>query len=100
MEFKTITGSIRQVEARYREARAKTEYVFLKIDAPLSRHEVTHKLSGYIQRKGYAGGVIIAYFTMIGELYQWTETELRQKKSGSCDPAAIQGKSDIPKCPR
>jgi len=100
MEFKTVTGSIRQVEERYKEARAKTEHIFLKIDAPLSRHEVTRKLSGYIQRKGYTGGIILAYFAQTGEFYQWTETELGQKKSGSCDPAAIRGKSDIPKCPR
>jgi hypothetical protein len=100
MEFKTITGSIRQVEERYKEARAKTGYVFLKIDAHLARHDVTRKLSGYIGRKGYSGGVILAYFTQTGEFYQWTEAELGQKKSGSCDPAAIQGKSDIPKCPR
>ena len=100
MEFKTITGSIRQVEERYKEARVKSERVFIKIDAPLSRHEVSRKLSGYIQRKSYKGGVIFAYFTESGEFYRWTETELRQKKSGSCDPAAIRGKSDKPKCPR
>jgi hypothetical protein len=100
MEFKTVTGSIRQVEERYKEARAKTENIFLKIDAPLSRHDVTRKLSGYIQRKGFTGGVILAYFSESGEFYRWTETELGHKKSGSCDPAAIRGKSDIPKCPR
>jgi len=100
MEFKTVTGSIRQVEERYKEARAKTENIFLKIDAPLSRHEVTRKLSGYIRRKGYKGGVILAYFTQSGEFHQWTEIELVQKKSGPCDPAAIRGKSDIPKYPR
>jgi len=100
MEFKTVTGSIRQVEERYKEARVKTEYIFLKIDAPLSSHEVTRKLSGYIQRKGYTGGIIFAYFAQNGEFHQWTEDGLRQKKSGSCDPAAIQGKSDKPKCPR
>jgi len=104
MEFKTITGSIRQVEERYKEARVKTENIFLKIDTSLSRHEVTRKLSGYIQRKGYTGGIILAYFTQSGEFYQWTEAELicnvGQKKSGSCDPAAIRGKSEKPKCPR
>ncbi|GHV85777.1 hypothetical protein AGMMS50230_13850 [Spirochaetia bacterium] len=100
MEFKTITGSIRQVEERYKEARAKTAYVFLKIDAHLTRHDVTRKLSGYIERKGYSGGVITAYFTQSGEFYRWREAELGQKKSGPCDPAAIQGKPDKPKCPR
>jgi hypothetical protein len=100
MEFKTISGSIRQVEERYKEARAKTDYVFLKIDAPITRHEVTRKLSGYIGRRGYSGGVILAYFTRSGEFYQWSEAELGQKKSLPCGRAAIQGKSDIPKCPR
>ena len=100
MEFKTITGSTRQVEVRYKEARAKATYIFMKIDAPLTRHEITRKLSGYINKKGYSGGFILAYFTQNGEFYQWSEEELGQKKSGSCDPAAIRGKSDIPKCPR
>jgi len=100
MEFKTITGSIRQVEVRYKEARAKTEHIFFKIDANLTRHEFTRKLSGYINRKGYTGGIIRAYFSQSNEFHQWTETELGQKKSGPCDPAAIRGKSDKPKCPR
>ncbi|MCL1836596.1 MAG: hypothetical protein FWG46_03515, partial [Treponema sp.] len=106
MEFKTVTGSIRQVEARYKEARAKTDHIFFKIDANLTRHEVTRKLSGYINRKGYTGGVILAYFSQSSEFHRWTEIELgknvslRQKKSGSCDPAAIRGKSENPKCPR
>jgi hypothetical protein len=82
MEFKTITGSIRQVEERYKEARAKTEHIFLKIDVSLSRHEVTRKLSGYIQRKGYRGGIIFVYFAQNGEFHQWTETELGQKNPG------------------
>ena len=42
-EFKTVTGSIRQVEARYKEARIKTANIFMKIDANLSHHEVTRK---------------------------------------------------------
>jgi hypothetical protein len=100
MEFKTITGGIRQVEERYKEARAKTTYIFMKIDAPLTRHDFTRKLSGYISRKGYSGGVILTYFTQSGEIYQWSEKKLRKKKSGSCDPAAIRGNSDIPKRPR
>jgi hypothetical protein len=99
-QINILEKELRQVEERYKEARVKTENIYLKIDAPLSRHEVTRKLSGYIQRKGYKGGVIFAYFSQSGEFYQWTETELAQKKSGSCDPAAIRGKSDIPKCPR
>jgi len=105
MEFKEITGSLRQVEVRYKEARVKAQNIFIKIDTQISRHEFTRKLSGYIKRKGFSGGVIFAYFTESGEFYRWTEEELSnllwgQKKSGPCDPAAIQGKSDNPKCPR
>ena len=80
MEFKTITGSIRQVEVRYKEARVKAAYIFLKIDAHLSRHEVTRKLSGYIKKKGYSGGIILAYFTPSGEFYRWSEAELAANK--------------------
>lgn len=105
MEFKTITGSLRQVEARYKEARAKASHIFIMIDSQISRHEFTRKLSGYINRKGFSGGVIFAYFSYNGEFHQWAEDELSyafksKKKSGSNDPAAIQGKSDKPKCPR
>jgi len=105
MEFKTITGSLRQVEVRYKEARAKALYIFMKIDAQITRHEFTRKLSGYIKRKGFTGGIIMAYFSQNDEFHEWTEEELSssvfsKKKSGSSDPAAIQGKSDIPKCPR
>ena len=106
MEFKTITGNIRQIEERYKEARAKTTHIFMKIDAALSPSYVSRKLSGCINRKGYTGGVILVYFTQSGEFYEWSEAELAssmylgQKKSGPCDPAAIRGKSDIPKCPR
>jgi len=76
MEFKTITGSLRQVEARYKEARVKAAYIFMIIDAQISRHEFTRKLSGYIKRKGFSGGVILVYFTQNSEFYQWTEEEL------------------------
>lgn len=92
MEFKTITGSIRQVEARYKEAREKSKYVFLKIDAELTRHEVTRKLSGYIKRKGYSGGVILAYFTQSGEFCCWRENELGQKKIRVLRPGGYPGK--------
>jgi hypothetical protein len=86
MEFKTITGSIRQVEERYKEARVKAMYIFLKIDAHLSRHEVTQKLSGYIKRKRYSGAFILVYFTQSGEFYQWTEAELAAGSLGKKNP--------------
>jgi hypothetical protein len=79
MEFKTIIGSIRQIGERYKDARAKADHIFLKIDSPLVRHEVQHKLSGYIRQKNYRGGIILAYFTETAELYQWSEEELVKK---------------------
>jgi hypothetical protein len=96
MEFKTIIGSIRQVEARYKEARAKANLIFILIDTDITKHDFARKLSGYIKMKGYTDGVIFAYFAQTDEFHKWTEKELashtwEQKKSGSCDPAAIQG---------
>jgi hypothetical protein len=99
MEFKTITGSTRQVEERYKEARAKATYIFMKIDAPLTRHDFTRKLSGYINRKGYSGGTILAYFTQSGEFCKWSEEELGQKKIRVLRPGGYPGKAgytDLP----
>jgi len=81
MEFKTISGSLRQVEVRYREARKKAAYIFMKINSHLSRHDFTRKLSGYIKRKGFSGGVILAHFSCNNEFYQWTEEELTVQES-------------------
>jgi len=77
MEFKTITGSIRQVEERYKEARVKSANIFMKIDGDLSLNNVMRKLSGYIRRKSYSGGVVLVYFSRSGEYYRWTEDELK-----------------------
>jgi hypothetical protein len=59
----------------------------LKIDADLTRQEVAKELSRYINQKGYTGGIILVYFSISGELHQWSEAELlfgeQQKKSGS-----------------
>lgn len=77
MEFKTITGSVRQIEERFKESREKADRVFFKIDAPLTHHEVTRKLSGIITRKAYSGGVVIAYFTETSELFYWNVDDLR-----------------------
>ena len=88
MEFKTITGSIRQVEARYKEARKKTKYIFMLINANISKHDFTRKLAGYIKKKGYTGGLISVLFVQSNEFCQWNEEKLAksisgQKKSGS-----------------
>jgi hypothetical protein len=76
MEFKTITGNVREIERRFKESREKADRVFFKIDAPLTHHEVTRKLSGIITRKAYCGGVIIAYFTETAELCYWNVDDL------------------------
>jgi len=76
MEFKTITGSIRQIEARYKEARVKTTHIFMIIDAKISLCDFLRKLSGCIKRKGYQGGVIIVYFSQSNEFFKWDENEL------------------------
>jgi methionine salvage enolase-phosphatase E1 len=56
-EFKTVTGNIRKITGNYKAAREKAGNVFLKIDAPLTRHAVTRRLSGVIRHKGYTSGV-------------------------------------------
>ena len=77
MEFKTITGGIRQIEEHFRKSRLKAENVYFKIDSALTRREVARKLSGVIKEKGYQSGIIIAYFTDIQSLVYWNVTDLR-----------------------
>jgi hypothetical protein len=76
MEFKTITGKVRQVEQNLKTAREKAENVFLKIDSPLPRREVTRKLSGVIRAKGYTSGLLWVYFSETREINYWTVEDL------------------------
>jgi hypothetical protein len=77
MEFKTITGSIREIEKRFKESRRKADQVFFKIDSPLVPNEVRRKLSQSIIQKGYPHGLIIAYFTETGHLQYWDVQDLK-----------------------
>jgi hypothetical protein len=76
MEFKTITGGIRQIGERFNEARAKADTVFFKIDSALSKHSVARKLAGIISKRAYKGGKVIAYFTGTGETCYWNIDDL------------------------
>lgn len=69
MEFKTISGSIHQVEERFKESRKKAEGVFFKIDAALSKAEVFRKIRWISFQKQYRKGIVIVYFTESGELH-------------------------------
>jgi hypothetical protein len=71
MEFKTITGNIREVEKRFKESRMKADRVFFKIASSLSNDEVIKKLKWVIMQKSYFGGQIIVYITESGKLYFW-----------------------------
>ncbi|MDR3343372.1 MAG: hypothetical protein LBT14_11420 [Treponema sp.] len=53
MKFKTITGSIHQVEHRFKESTKKAERVFFKIDAPLSKAEVFKKVQWISFQKNF-----------------------------------------------
>jgi hypothetical protein len=77
IEFKNITGSIRQVEEHFKESREKAKSVFFKIDSALSRHEVTRKLAGVIRSKGYSDGRVIVYFTKTTEIFYWNVNDLK-----------------------
>jgi hypothetical protein len=76
MEFKTISGSINQIEHRFKESMKKAEGVFFKIDAGLSKAEVFRKIRLVSFQKQYRKGVIIAYFTKTAELHYWDIAEL------------------------
>jgi hypothetical protein len=71
MEFKTVTGNIRKVKENYKEARKQADNVFLKIDSPFTPEQVLRTLSGTVRRGGYAGGLIIVYFTGLCKIYYW-----------------------------
>jgi hypothetical protein len=71
MEFKTITGGIRQIGERFNEAREKADTVFFKINSALSKREVARKLAGVISKRGYTSGKVIAYFTETEEVCYW-----------------------------
>jgi hypothetical protein len=79
MEFKTISGSIHQVEERFKESRKKADRVFIKINADLSRPEVSRKLAGIIAKKDYRGGIINAYFSKSGDFFTWNVDDLGLK---------------------
>ena len=76
MEFKTITGNIREVEKRFKESRLKADSVFFKIDSHLSKEEVIRKLKVVIIQKAYKNGKVIAYFTENEKLYFWDVNDL------------------------
>jgi hypothetical protein len=77
MEFKTITGNAGEVEKRFKESRKQAEKVFMRIDAPLKRDEVSRQLQGLILKKNYQGGEVIAYFSETDKLYYWSIDDLR-----------------------
>jgi hypothetical protein len=82
MEFKTISGSVRQIEKHFKESREKADRVFFKIDSPLTRHAVARKLVGLITAKSYSGGLVMAYFSESSELYYWDVDSLTIKNPG------------------
>jgi hypothetical protein len=71
MEFKTITGGIREIEKRFKESRKKADRVFFKIDSDLTQEAVLRKLIDKIRKSGYSGGMVIAHFTSTGKTYFW-----------------------------
>jgi hypothetical protein len=56
-EFKTITGTIKRVEARFRQSRNQCENIFLKIDnINLSKTDIISKISAILSDVNYYGG--------------------------------------------
>jgi activator of 2-hydroxyglutaryl-CoA dehydratase len=78
IEFKTITGNIREVERRYKESRHQAENVFLKIDNPsLTTEAVLSKLIDKTRKSGYSGGMITVYFSSTKKWYFWEVDHLK-----------------------
>jgi hypothetical protein len=77
MEFKTITGSIHQVEERFKDSRKKADRVFFKIDAPITQEAVLRKIIDRTRKSAYAGGMVIAHFTTTGKTYFWDIDRLK-----------------------
>ena len=77
MEFKTVTGNERKIKEKFKEAREKSENVFLQIEPPFSQRLVARKLSGTIRGKDYSTGLIWVYFTYTGKIVYWTVKGLK-----------------------
>jgi hypothetical protein len=71
MEFKTISGSINQVEHRFQESRKKADRVFFNIQSPLTQEAVLRKLIDKVRKKHYQGGMVIAHFNETDKTYFW-----------------------------
>jgi hypothetical protein len=57
VEFKTVTGSIKKVEERFRESRKQEESVYIRITSQeITKQDVIRKLIGIINDKDYTGG--------------------------------------------
>jgi hypothetical protein len=78
MEFKTITGNIRQVEENFRTARRQADSVFLKIDSSLSQEAVLRKLIDRVRKGGYCGGLLIVHFTASAKTFFWDVDALKK----------------------
>jgi len=56
-EFKTITGSIKRIETRFRESREQGQNVFIRIMNPhISRSDVIQKVYSVVNSPEYTGG--------------------------------------------
>jgi len=77
-EFKTVTGSIKKVERRFRESREQCKNVFIKIDNPnVSKSDVTADIKLILHDKKYTGGT---EGTLIVYLSQTKKTHSMQIK--------------------
>jgi hypothetical protein len=57
-EFKTITGSIKRVETRFRESREQGQNVFIRIlNSSITRNDVIQKMLNIVNSPEYTGGL-------------------------------------------
>jgi SPP1 gp7 family putative phage head morphogenesis protein len=56
-EFKTVTGTIKKVEERFRDSRDQGESVYIRIANPnIKKEDIIRKIRGVVNDKNYTGG--------------------------------------------
>jgi hypothetical protein len=74
-ELKTVEGSIKKVERRFRESREQCENVYLRVtDKQITKEEVVSKIHGVLNDPTYTGeakGWLLVHFDGTNETYKY-----------------------------
>ena len=82
-EFKTITGSIKRVETRFRESREQGQNVFIRvINLSITRNDVIQKMLNIVNSPEYTGGFkgILIFSVLQGSIENLYYIKIRDLK--------------------